>query len=119
MLPSFVDRDMYMRYRGGGIGHFPTRVDEPELGPDAIAREALEESAELPQQGDTPMEDLEDAENEDDDGDLDNLDNVEDGNGEEDEGEDEADDLLDADIVERDGISIRAEIREDLGFAEL
>ena len=27
---SFVDRDMYMRFRGGGVGHVTTRIEDPE-----------------------------------------------------------------------------------------
>ena len=113
---------MYMRYHGGGIGHFPTWVDEPALGADAMRMEELDESSEAPTHGDSPMEDLEDAENDNDDGDhiLDGLDDAEGGNEpEEDEGEEEGEDIFDADIIERDGMSIRAEIREDLGYAEL
>ena len=27
---SFVDRDMYMRFRGGGVGHVSTQIEDPE-----------------------------------------------------------------------------------------
>ena len=30
ITPSFVDRDTYMQFCGGGVGHIPTPVVEPE-----------------------------------------------------------------------------------------
>ena len=120
-LTSFVDRDMYMRYRGGGIGHFPTRVDEPEPEPDPRSPEVVDETDETwtthgSQSQDEGLVD-EDAEEDEEEGDphaLDGSEEIEYGDGlEEEEGED------DIDIIERDGTSLRAEIREDLGYAEL
>ncbi|KAK7689513.1 hypothetical protein QCA50_007305 [Cerrena zonata] len=42
----FADRDMYMRYKGGGIGHLHLDVDDPEPEPDEIVTDALHEAIE-------------------------------------------------------------------------
>ena len=110
---------MYMRYRGGGIGHFPTRVDEPEPEPDPRSPEAVDETDETTHGSQSRDEGLvdEDAEEDEEEGDphaLDGSEEIEHGDGlEEDDGEE------DIDIIERDGTSLRAEIREDLGYGEL
>ncbi|KAI0069724.1 hypothetical protein K474DRAFT_1713979 [Panus rudis PR-1116 ss-1] len=41
----FVDRDMYMRYRGGSIGHITLKVDDPPADSDSPTDEIAEEVA--------------------------------------------------------------------------
>ncbi|KAI0076042.1 hypothetical protein K474DRAFT_1708449 [Panus rudis PR-1116 ss-1] len=36
----FVDRDMYMRYRGGGIGHYEAELQDPQPSPDELDDDA-------------------------------------------------------------------------------
>ena len=105
-----------MRYRGGGIGHFPTRVDEPAAPPD-ISTESEEDPT---VGGDVDAGE----ENEDDRDDLgsedEDADNVEaeeddvDEDGEEDE-EDEEDDST----LQSSSIRIREELVNHLGYSEL
>lgn len=112
---SFVDRDMYMRYRGGGVGHIPTKFDEEAAGSDIELEE--DDDLQAGQSGDIPDVDDE-AENSGDE-DEDGID-----------GDGEADDMeLDRELddgcsedegdIEGDRDRIREEITDDLGFSEL
>ena len=117
---SFVDRDMYMRYRGGGIGHFPTRVDEPEPDPNSASLREQEEGEDYgegatTEVGDPGNEPEEDDEDEDEDN-VDDEDSPEPEDGEGEESDDDEEEILD---IEVDGIQLRSDLIEDLGFAEL
>ena len=112
---------MYIRYRGGGIGHFPTWVDEPEL--DA-ASASLREQEEVEDHsegttgtkpGDTGNNNKAEEDDGDDKVDDDELPDLEDGEGEGSD-DDADDDILD---IEVDAIQLRSELIEDLGFTEL
>lgn len=89
-LDSFVDRDMYMRYRGGGVGHVvPVDVPDPLPTPDDLLHipQDCEDEQEMGGYLDED-EDIEEPEGDDED------DDVEDPKGEdevEDDDEDEED----------------------------
>ena len=120
---SFVDRDMYMRYRGGGIGHFPTRVVEPDPEPDSVPMEDVDETSESTQDPTAQNGTETDKDNAEDEG--------EDGEEQEEEesnelaiSDEEEDDNVDGDDdepldIEEDTARVRADLREDLGYAEL
>ncbi|KAK7679639.1 hypothetical protein QCA50_017351 [Cerrena zonata] len=114
----FVDRDMYMRYQGGGVGHVPAKVDDPERADETILEdedlglgeatgEAANESPRVDEGDDETSShgsrsegsDIEGPENDDD------------------QEEDHAsDDELNIGV---DSEALRNDLREDLGFADL
>ena len=126
--PSFVDRDIYMRYRGGGVGHFPTRVEEPPVPAEVITETEENDSNEM--SGDSTGngdEDEEDRRNEEEDGDEssddeDMLDDEAEAEGQGDEGlepfEEDGEDDENVDI-ELHGALVREALVDDLGFSEL
>ena len=120
---SFVDRDMYMRFRGGGVGHVITRIEDPEaeLGAGVVEPEVEGESEtviptpELEDRAEGEREDQESgSESEDESNEqLDEDDDI----GEDDELEEQDDDEgLDVDGL---GQSLREVILDDLGYSEL
>ncbi|KAH7921017.1 hypothetical protein BV22DRAFT_1107414 [Leucogyrophana mollusca] len=101
----FVDRDMFMRFRGGGIGHKATRGWDDFLQNDGGTKQEQEDDVVLPQaDGGNDVEDEEDelegqeGEREEDD----------DGGGDEDNDDDDDDDADD------DGVGIQADDGEEL-----
>jgi hypothetical protein len=137
-LASFVDRDMFMRYAGGGVGHaaatetktgnnndamdvdddnaFTVDADqvrnaenEPEL-EDSRLLDELRRVVEGEMAGDREMEDLMDDDN----GEADDVGGEDDASGEDDvSGEDEEDTTSEADSEEEDGGDFGPEDGED------
>ena len=114
---SFVDRDMYMRYRGGGIGHIPTKVDEPEGSPPPVTAEEESDQGNgiitEPQGAGDGTEGREEEDEEDED-----AENEEEGDdlGREEEALADMDEYIG---IEEDSGHVVEEIFDDLGFAEL
>ncbi|KAJ7330330.1 hypothetical protein DFH08DRAFT_926009 [Mycena albidolilacea] len=84
----FVDRDMFMRYFGGGVGHYQVKVPQPE----ADEPELSDDEDPEPSEGPVPEAPKSDPESEDDLDDLSALeDNIPDDSDEEEDDEDESD----------------------------
>ena len=137
---SFVDRDMYMRFRGGGVGHVTTRIEDPE--PEVTIVDPEPEVTVVDPEPEVTIVDPEaeggpepvmppvlgdevegDAENEDQDSDLESEDESN-GRGDDEDEIGDDDDLEEQDDTEGLGIdelgqSLREVILDDLGFSEL
>ena len=62
---SFVDRDMYMQYAGGGVGYYKIDVNDPHT----VTQEPVTADDETDDESDEEGEDNEDKDEEDEDGD--------------------------------------------------
>ena len=123
---SFVDRDMYMRFRGGGVGHVPTRIEDPEeaAGPGEDMDLDSETAIPIPEPAEDDDEDDFWDENGNERGSDESEDGEDEGNQEDDDedetrnGEDEQDDLegLGAEQIQK---RLREVIIEDLGYSEM
>ncbi|KAJ6449292.1 hypothetical protein C8R45DRAFT_947508 [Mycena sanguinolenta] len=96
---TFVDRDMLMRYLGGGVGHYKVAVPDAEDDQPALPEEEPEVTPDGPEDGEKSDgesdDDIDDDDEEDEDGEPELNDaEVEDGLGPED-GEDGMEDLTD------------------------
>lgn len=117
MTASFVDRDMYMRFRGGGIGHVKVDIDDPI--PEDI--NPLDSADNIDEATDTGRDNSGDLEG--DGEDEDELEEDEQGEDEEDDLEEEQDEVgetyVGGDDIEGDDSEIVNLVNDTLGYADL
>lgn len=125
-VTSFVDRDMYMRFRGGGVGHVPTRIEDDDV-PVTDSTMDVEIDAEVVTAAVTTAGALEgeDGNGDDDDDDAEGRETDEDDEGDEDETEDDGgNEDIEPDDIEGLGpeqivTRLREVIIDDLGYSDL